>query len=124
MAEDANKQIQALTAQNTSLKELNAGLQEKLDASVELADSLKEENDSLTEKLKEVNPKTKPPAAKPKLSVKEKFSGIKGGKKVKVEFVDSPTGLLNLAYNVGEVAEFGKNQADFLVDLKLGKIVS
>ena len=53
----------------------------------------------------------------------EKFQAAKKGKKAKCEFIASPTGLLKLAYNVGDVAEFTQGQVDFLADLGLAKKV-
>lgn len=53
----------------------------------------------------------------------EKFQAATGGKKTKVEFVESPTGALNLGYHIGETASFTKEQADLLYDLGLAKPV-
>lgn len=53
----------------------------------------------------------------------EKFAalGKKKGKKVKCEFTNSPTGLLNLGYNVGEEASFDEKQVEMLMELGLAK---
>lgn len=52
----------------------------------------------------------------------ERFASLAGkGKKVKVEFLSSPTGVLKLGYNVGETASFTAGQADFLADLGFAK---
>ncbi len=45
------------------------------------------------------------------------------GKKVKIEFTASPTGVLRLGYAIGDVAEFEDKQATLIVDLGLGKKV-
>jgi hypothetical protein len=46
-----------------------------------------------------------------------------GGKKVKVEFIASPTGKFNLAYNVGESALFDPKQVAELIEFKFCKEV-
>jgi hypothetical protein len=52
----------------------------------------------------------------------EQFNNLsKSGKKEKVEFLTSPTGLLKLGYSAGETASFTKGQADFLYDLGIAK---
>jgi hypothetical protein len=58
-----------------------------------------------------------------KKSMAEKFAdAAKGsGKKTKIEFTSSPTGILLLGYAIGDVAEFEEKQADLIVDLGLGK---
>lgn len=56
-----------------------------------------------------------------KLDFKELSTGK--GKKVKVEFIASPTGILKLGYGVGEVASFEEKQAEYLVLLELAKYV-
>lgn len=44
-------------------------------------------------------------------------------KKIKVEFLKSPTGLLNLAYNAGEQGAVTAAQADILIDAGIAKKV-
>ena len=44
-------------------------------------------------------------------------------KKIKVEFINSPTGVLNLAYNEGESASFEAKQAKELIDKGFAKEV-
>lgn len=47
----------------------------------------------------------------------------KSVKKVKVEFLRSPTGLLKMAYSAGDEAFVSKAQADVLIDAELAKEV-
>lgn len=51
------------------------------------------------------------------------FEASSAGKKIKVEFVASPTGMLNLAYNIGDQVEFPEKQADTLIEFGLAKPV-
>nr|WP_299385576.1 hypothetical protein [Allomuricauda sp.] len=53
----------------------------------------------------------------------EEFAALSSskGKKVKVKFTASPTGLLNLGYHVDQEAEFDEKQVEMLEDLGLAK---
>ena len=57
-------------------------------------------------------------------TIQEQYQELaKTGKKVKVKFLKSPTGLLNLAYSAGQEASFPKAKADFLIELGLAEPV-
>jgi hypothetical protein len=74
-----------------------------------------------------VSPKkeTNEPKNKKVLSPAEKFAELaKGkGKKQKVEFIASPTGLLKLGYHIGDKASFDEKQVEMLQELGLAKTV-
>jgi hypothetical protein len=56
---------------------------------------------------------------------KNTLKDLKPGKKdtIKIKFTKSPTGRFNLAYGVGEVAEFEIKQAAELIDAEFAKEV-
>lgn len=53
----------------------------------------------------------------------DKKADKKAGKEVKVQFLLSPTGRFNLAYNIGEVAKINELQANELVEAGFAEIV-
>ncbi len=55
----------------------------------------------------------------------EKFAilGKGKGKKEKVKFIESPTGLLKLGYHIGQEASFDPKQVEMLEELGLAKKV-
>ncbi len=89
----------------------------EVDALKKQLETVTKERDAALEKLAEAKPTPKKPVSRQ--SPSERFMGLNKGKKVKVEFAKSPTGLLNLGYAVGETAEVTESQRDFLIDLGL-----
>jgi hypothetical protein len=66
----------------------------------------------------EVNaPEVVTPASDAPKTAAPKTAAPKDGKKGKIEFVASPTGKFNLAYNVGETASLPIKQAAELIEL-------
>lgn len=102
---DLTKEVDGTEADKT-IEELKTEIEAKADESPEVSSAPSEE-DSL---------------GKAGADPLENFSSLgKSGKKEKVEFLASPTGLLKLGYNAGEVASFTKGQAEFLYDLGIAK---
>lgn len=55
---------------------------------------------------------------------KKSSAGNTSAEKVEVEFLKSPTGLLNLGYHPGETGLVSRDQADILIDAGIAKEVS
>lgn len=53
----------------------------------------------------------------------QEVAAKKSGKEVKIQFLLSPTGRFNLAYNIGEVAKINELQANELVEAGFAEIV-
>lgn len=54
---------------------------------------------------------------------KEVVANKKAGKEVKIQFLLSPTGKFQLAYNVGEVVKINELQANELIEAGYAEIV-
>lgn len=57
------------------------------------------------------------------MSDKNKASGGKSPKLIKVKFLLSPTGKFDLGYHIGEIGEFEEKQAAELVEAKYAEYV-
>lgn len=86
----------------------------------EAAASLKEKQDFLAT-LPETATDAEKEAAQKEIetaqALVDSFASDKASKKVKIKFLASPTGKFNLAYNVGEKADFDVKQAAELIEL-------
>ena len=80
----------------------------------------KEKAEAEAKAKEESEAKEKDASEKPS-TLLDQFKASNKGNKVEVTFIASPTGILNLAYNVDDTAKFPKDQADMLFELGLAK---